>query len=88
MARVPIFVALLATLPRIVFLGFVVEDEGPEVGSVVAAVLVSSWTVERAGGGSKSRDPVEDPGFDGATGAAGAAGAGAGAAGVEAKRHS
>ena len=78
--------ALLATLSRIVFLGFVVEDEGPEIGSVVAAVLVEGRTVEGAGGGSKSPDPVEDPGFDGATGAAGAAGAGA--AGVEAKRHS
>ena len=62
------------------------EDEGPEIGSVVAAVLVEGWTVEGAGGGSKSPDPVEDPGFDGATGAAGAAGAGA--AGVDAKRHS
>ena len=80
--------ALLATLSRIVFLGFVVEDEGPEIGSVIAAVLVEGWTIEGAGGGSKSPDPVEDPGFDGATGAAGAAGAGAGAAGVEAKRHS
>ena len=64
------------------------EDEGPEIGSVVAAVLVEGWTNEGAGGSTKSRDPVEDPGFDGATGAAGAAGAGAGAAGVDAKRHS
>ena len=86
MARVPIFVALLATLSSMVFLGFVVEDEGPEIGSVVAAVLVGSWAVEGAGGGSKSPDPVEDPGFDGATRGAGAAGAGA--AGVDAKRHS
>ena len=52
------------------------EDEGPEVSSVVAAVLVVGWTVEGAGGGSKSPDPVEDPGFEGATGTAGAAGAG------------
>ena len=86
MARVPIFVALLVTLSKIVFLGFVVEDEGSEIGSVVAAVLVEGRTVEAAGGSSKCPDPVEDPGFGGATGAAGAAGAGA--AGVDAKRHS
>ena len=85
MARVPIFVALLATLSRIVFLGFVVEDEGPEIGSVVAAVLVEGRTIEAAGGSSKCPDPVEDPGFGRATGGAGAAGAGA--AGVDAKRH-
>ena len=78
--------ALLATLSSMVFLGFVVEDEGPEIGSVIAAVLVEGWTIEGAGGSSKSPNPVEDPGFDGATGAAGAIGAGA--AGVDAKRHS
>ena len=78
--------ALLVTLSKIVFLGFVVEDEGSEIGSVVAAVLVEGGTVEAAGGSSKCQDPVEDPGFGGATGAAGAAGAGA--AGVDAKRHS
>ena len=62
------------------------EDEGPEIGSVVAAVLVGSRTIEAAGGSSKRPDPVEDPGFGGGTGAAGATGAGA--AGVDAKRHS
>ena len=37
------------------------EDEGSEVGAVVAAVLVASWPVEGVGAGSENPDPVKDP---------------------------
>ena len=48
------------------FLGFVVEEEGPEIGSVLG-VLAGVGSIEGVGAGSKIPQPSEDPGTDGET---------------------
>ena len=61
-----IFTVFLTALPRMDFLGFVVEEEGPEIGSVLG-VLAGVGSIEGVGAGSKIPQPSEDPGTDGET---------------------